>query len=183
MLQQRLVRYRARFGWSDHRAKLFYKLTIALEIYERRSMQFQFRLESVLKLRQHERERQRQSVTLARQKHAEYTAKRDDITQSRLAVIKELRQMNRDDVWVVDQVNLRQNHIEILNQDLLNVEADIARADSHLAECLKRLISADQAACALERLAELQRAEFHKNEARIEARNFDDLARPDRRVA
>ncbi len=146
-------------------------------------MMFQFRLESVLKLRQYERERQRQSVVLARERHAEFAAKRDAISQSRLAVIKELRQMNRDDVWVVDQVNLRQNHIEILNQGLLNAEADVVRAESQLAECLKRLISADQAACALERLAELQRTEFHKNEARIEARNLEDIARPDRRVA
>jgi flagellar export protein FliJ len=145
-------------------------------------MTFQFRLESVLKLRQHERERQRQSVTLARQRHAEFTAKRDDITQARLAVIKELRQMNRDDVWAVEQIHLRQNHVEILNQDLLDAESDVVRAESDLAECLKRLISADQAASALERLAELQRAEFLKNDARIEARNFDDLVRPDRRV-
>ena len=146
-------------------------------------MPFQFRLESVLKLRQLERERQRQSVTFARLRHAEFAAKRDAITEARLAVIDELRQMNRDDAWIVDQVHLRQNHIEILNRDLLNAETDVARAESNLAECLKRLIAADQAACVLERLAELQRAEFHKNEARIEARNFEDLARPDQRVA
>ncbi|MEI8021181.1 MAG: hypothetical protein WCH39_23445 [Schlesneria sp.] len=146
-------------------------------------MPFQFRLEAVLKLRQRECERQRQSVTLARQKHAEDTARREFITRARLAVIDELRQMNRDDVWDVDQIQLRQNHIEILNQDLLHVEADVAKAESHLAECLKRLISADQAVGALERLAEMQRVEFHKNEARIEARNLEDLARPDRRVA
>ena len=146
-------------------------------------MPFQFRLESVLKLRQHQREQERQSVVLSRERHAEFAAKSDAIRQKRLAVINELRQMTQDDVWVVDQVHLRQNHLEILNQDLLNAEADIARAESHLAECLNRLIAADQAACALERLAELQRAEFSRKQARIEVRNFEELARPDRRVA
>ena len=146
-------------------------------------MTFQFRLESVLKLRQHERERERQSVTLARNIHVESSAKRDGITQRRLAVISELRQMNRDNVWVVDQIQLRQNHIEILNQDLFNAEADLAKAESHLAECLQRLISADKAASALERLAEIQRAEFHQKEARFEARTVEDLAKSERRVA
>ena len=146
-------------------------------------MMFQFRLESVLKLRQLERERERQTVARARCRHAEATEKKEALGQARLEVVSELRRMNLGEVWFIDQIQSRQSHIEILDQELLKADAEVARMELHLAECLKRLISADQAACALERLAELQRAEFHKNEARIEARNVEDLVRPDQRVA
>ena len=153
------------------------------ECYERQPMTFHFRLESVLKLRQHERERERQIVAQARRRHGEVTSKKEAIAQARFEVISELRQMKLDDIWVVDQIQSRQCHIEILNQELRRAEADIASAELLLAECLKRLISADQAACSLERLAELQRTEFHRIEAKNEARSIDDLAKPDRRVA
>ena len=182
MFHQRLVRYRDRIRlinrWNSSR-----ELTIAEDTYERRPMLFQFRLESVLKLRQREREHERQSAAFARKRHAEFIARRDTIVQKRLSVISELRQMTCAEVWVSDHVQRRQSHIEILNQDLLRAEVDVAIAETQLAECLKRLISADQAARALERLAELQSAEFRRKEDGIELRRFEDLAKPDRRVA
>ncbi len=146
-------------------------------------MTFRFRFESVLKLRQHERERERQTVAQARRSHAEVIAKKDAIVQKRMTTISELRQMSVGDIWIVDQIQSRQAHIEILNQELFHVEVDLAKAESHLAKCLKHLIAADQAVCSLERLAEHQRTEFDRTEAKIEARFLDDIASPNRRVA
>ena len=154
-----------------------------MDTNDRRPVPFQFRLESVLKLRQREREHERQASALARKRYAESTATRDSIAQKRQSVIGELRQMNCEDAWVVDHIHRRQNHIEILNQDLISAEADVSKAETHLSACLKRLISADQAASALERLAELQFAEFRRNKEQIELRRTEDFAKPDRRVA
>jgi flagellar export protein FliJ len=144
------------------------------------SMTIQFRLQSILKLRQYKRELERLSVASARKNHAELLAKRDDISQKRHELICELRQMNQNEVWIVDQIGSRQRHIEILNQQLLIANTMIEKAESNVAECLARLISADQAATALERLANRNFADFQGKQAKIETRQFDELAQTDR---
>ena len=125
-------------------------------------MSFQFRLHSVLKLRQQQRDVERQSVALAKLVHAENVAKQSELTSIRRAAIDELRVCNDGDAWKADWVASRQRHAEQLQEALVLAEAAVAEAESQLQWKLKRLVASNQAVRVLEQLCERQYSEFQK---------------------
>ncbi len=139
-------------------------------------MSFQFRLQSVLKLRQHERDVQRQLFAAASDLRTAKIAERNWLMEDRIAVLNELRSMNDDHSWPVAQVVHRQRHAEQLLRELAIAEADVVEADAQLEICLNRLILADRAVRGLERLEERQLADYQITQARIESQEFDDIA-------
>jgi flagellar export protein FliJ len=152
-------------------------------IVEETHMVFQFRLQAVLRVRQHERETQRQAVAAARACEAEQTAARDLLVDERADVIRELRQINDGEGWTIGQVIDRRRHAEQLGQLLSQAGLTIVAARSRVASSLQHLIAADQSVKVLERLAERQRIEFQQSQARSEAREFDDILNSNRRAA
>ena len=169
-------------------------------------MTFQFRLSTVLKVREYERNLHRQSVSMARETHSQCLADCHCIASERTALLAELRELNDGDSmpegWRVigggwraelrepndgkslplDKIALRQRHAEQLRLQLEMAEIAADDAARNLERCLKSLILANRSVQVLEHLAERQLAEFAKSEARAEAREFDDFVNGSRRA-
>jgi flagellar export protein FliJ len=139
-------------------------------------MSFQFRLQAILRVRQHERDVYQQAAQTARQCHADRITEQANQQEDRTSVLNELRNFNEGHSWDIDQVAERQRHAEQLRQSLVMADVAIAEAKSHLQTCLNRLVAADQAVKVLERLMDRQFAEHQILQAKIAANDFDDMA-------
>jgi len=133
-------------------------------------MSFHFRLQTVLKVRQRERDVQQQLVAKARTVHAKCIADRNLLASHRETVIGELRSLNEQEAWSLDQVLHRQRHAEQLGHALAIAEATVVDASFQLESGIERLVIADQSVRALERLAERQFAEYQDRKTKSAAR-------------
>ena len=145
-------------------------------------MTFQFRLSTVLKVREYERNLHRQSVSMARETHSQCLADCHCIASERTALLAELRELNDGDSLPIDKIANRRRHAEQLSHQLELAEIAADDAARNLERCLKSLILANRSVQVLEHLAERQLAEFAKSEARAEAREFDDFVNGSRRA-
>ena len=133
-------------------------------------MRFQFRLRSVLELRQRERDRKQQSVADARARLAKQITERDRLHDLRSAVIEDLRVMKSGGPWHVDQTILLQHHADHLGAEFALAEAAIIKGQADLETSLTLLVAANRSVRALEKLAERQFAEHQASLAKSAAR-------------
>ena len=132
-------------------------------------MAFQFRLRTVLKVRQLERDQQRQVVSNARACLTKVVADRDRLVDGRMIVIDELRRLNDSEVWDINHVLDRQRHTAQLGQALAATEFTLTKAKTQLEAAITRLVEADQLVKALERISERQLAEYEVSQLKLAA--------------
>lgn len=133
-------------------------------------MKFHFRLKSVLATRMREREQKQQSVAEARARLEKQVMNRDRLDGLRATAMQELRVMNDDANWDVDQVIFRQHHVDRLANELRAAEAAILKAQLELQSGLAQLLAADQSVRALEKLEERRFLEHERFLAKSIAR-------------
>ena len=146
-------------------------------------MSFQFRWQSVLQIRHRHRDIERQELAAVQTEYEKCVAERNQLTNARMAVIHELRLLNDCDLLDVGKLNEWRHYAEGLAQALISAETHVAAARSKLEHSRKRLIAADQAAQAMEHLAERQFDEFQQCQTRMEQRELNDFTNSRRRVA
>ena len=144
-------------------------------------MAFQFRLQSVLKVRQQDRDLQRQTVMTARRVVADAFSKRDQLAKARDAVINDIRSLNAGEEWDQQKIAQARRYADDLAFAISEAEADIAMATSKLDASIRGLVLADQAAQSLERLAESQIAEFRGRQRKLEEQELQDVTNAQRR--
>lgn len=114
-------------------------------------------------------------VAALRVEYTQALAGRDVLAKDRVAVIDELRCLNDGDVWDVAGVTRRQQYSEKLAEELIKADVKIAETLMQLNSSLQKLVSADQSVQALQRLAEIQHADFRKSQLKCEEREFEDV--------
>ena len=131
-----------------------------------------FRLESVLRLRQQIRQIQQQAFSAAQETFCQTVAERNQLRESRSAVIAELRELNEHAEWDLEKVAQRSRYADELAHQVEMSEAAVAVASSLIHSSRQTLVAADQSAKSLERLAD----RHHRQEfARIQQQEVAEL--------
>lgn len=146
-------------------------------------MGFQFRLQSVLNLRQQSRDLKRQEVIEQREAYANAVSIRDSREGDRASVLKNLKSLQSDEIWDVAAITQCLRYAETLADELIKADQTVSELLSQLNFSLQTLISADQSVRALELLAEKQQAEFQRFQSNREQRHCEDTVSSCRRVA
>lgn len=137
-------------------------------------MAMEFRLQSVLKIRQQARDLLQQAVLTRRADHAKALQNRDSLAKLRSTIIDELRCLNENPDWDVAAVSQRQQYAEELTDALFKADLAIDIALTELDSFLQKLVSADQAVKSLELLNEKQIAESRTFQSKRNDRDVED---------
>ena len=144
-------------------------------------MAMEFRLQSVLKIRQQARDLLQKAVLTRRADHAKALQDRDALGKLRATIIDELRCLNENPDWDVAAVSQRQQYAEDLADALIKADLAIDFAFNELDSSLQKLVSADQAVRALELLKEKQIAESRTFQSKRNDRDIEDAFQAYRR--
>lgn len=134
-------------------------------------MGFQFRLKSILMLRQRERDLQEQFVAKCQTDLEKCIVKRNELSDAKQAVYEQIRLINESAVCDVLQMIHRQRYSDQLANELVLAEAEIHRAETDLEKCRRELLTAIQSVRALEKLSERRFVEYQQTQATLLARN------------
>jgi flagellar export protein FliJ len=134
-----------------------------------------FRLESVLRLRQQIRQVQQQAFSAAQEAYCQTVAERNQLRESRSAVIAELRELNQDDQWDLEKVSQRSRYADELAQQAETSDAAVAAASILVDSSRQTLVAADQSAKSLERLADRHHWEEFARIQKQESAELDDF--------
>jgi flagellar export protein FliJ len=136
--------------------------------------QFQFRLESVLRLRRSECDVRRQALAQVVNQDQQLEVTRHETQAAWLAQIDELRQREAGGRDVdVDASVSRRSYVAQLSRELADIDSRRLDLSRQIDLCRQELLRADQAVKSLETLAEQQFAEFRQQQERIEARELE----------
>jgi hypothetical protein len=134
-----------------------------------------FRLESVLRLRQQIRQAQQQAFSAAQGAYCLKVAERNQLRESRSAVIAELRDLIENAEWDLEKVSQRSRYADELARQAETSDAAVAVASSLVDSSRQTLVAADQSAKSLERLADRHHREEFARMQKREAAELDDF--------
>jgi len=135
---------------------------------------FNFRLESLLKLRKYERDVRQQRLVEKLAEDQQLLDQRNRLEQAREQVLEELRQLQQARVVKVEQAAARRYYAGRLLAVILEVERQRQLLKQEIERRRRELAEAEKKVKVLEKLKEKQRAEHQYEALRAEALALED---------
>ncbi|MAO63684.1 MAG: flagellar export protein FliJ [Balneola sp.] len=136
-------------------------------------MKFQFSLDSVLKVRNHEQK-------MKKQKLAEEMAHKQEIIKLREQIKDKLSGYLQDDdseqIMNVQQVRQKAAHIQQVHEKMKKLSDELGRADLKVSKARKHLADAHKNLHIIEKVKEFEHAAFKENVDREEQKFMDEIA-------
>ena len=136
-------------------------------------MKFQFSLNSVLKVRNHEQK-------MKKQKLAEEMAHKQEILKLREEVQEKLNgyleNEESEEIMNVQQVRQRAAHIQQVHEKMKKLSEELSRADLKVSKARKGLSDAHKNLHIIEKVKEFEHAVFKENVAKDEQKFMDEIA-------
>lgn len=136
-------------------------------------MKFQFSLDSVLKVRNHEQK-------MKKQKLAEEMAHKQEIIQLREQIKEKLKGYLQGDeseqIMNVQQVRQRGAHIQQVHEKMKKLSDELSQADLKVTKARKSLADAHKNLHIIEKVKEFEHAVFKENVDKKEQKFMDEIA-------
>lgn len=136
---------------------------------------FRFKLQPLQTFREHQRDLCRQVLAKFLADDAALVAQRQELEQTRIALLAEMAEMQQQSRWDVKKVTARRYHAGQLQVQMQMVDIQREQVARQLELCRETLAKADQGVKVLERLSEKQFAEFKKVQEARESRELEDV--------